>query len=152
VVEGDTPQAMDVAGECLLYDGHMTRVYLADAQVSERAALRLLLLDLKLEIAGEAADWFTALSQAPLSHSDMLLVDWSSSSSAIWTPAIKQPSLLVPMHLSVKAKRLSGWLNVCLLSLQAFRSNEVSWLRKVMKYPAHIAAPSAGVNRGSIIK
>jgi DNA-binding NarL/FixJ family response regulator len=54
----------------------MTRVYLADAQPSERAALRLLLLDLKLEITGEAADWFTTLAQAPLSRSDMLLVDW----------------------------------------------------------------------------
>jgi DNA-binding NarL/FixJ family response regulator len=54
----------------------MTRVYLADAQPSERDALRLLLLDLNLELAGEAADWFTTLAQAPLSRSDMLLVDW----------------------------------------------------------------------------
>jgi DNA-binding NarL/FixJ family response regulator len=54
----------------------MTRVYLADAQPVERSALRLLLLDLKLEVVGEAADWFTTLSQAPLSRTDMLLVDW----------------------------------------------------------------------------
>jgi DNA-binding NarL/FixJ family response regulator len=54
----------------------MTRVFLADAQPEERSALRLLLLDLKLEIVGEAADWFTTLSQAPISRTDMLLVDW----------------------------------------------------------------------------
>jgi DNA-binding NarL/FixJ family response regulator len=54
----------------------MTRVYLADAQPEERSALRLLLLDLKLEVVGEAADWVTTLSQAPNSRTDMLLVDW----------------------------------------------------------------------------
>jgi DNA-binding NarL/FixJ family response regulator len=54
----------------------MTRVYLADAQLEERSALRLLLLDLKLEVVGEAADWFTTLAQAPISRADMLLVDW----------------------------------------------------------------------------
>jgi DNA-binding NarL/FixJ family response regulator len=65
-----------VAGELLLYDENMTRVYLADAQPEERSALRLLLLDLKLEVIGESADWFTTLAQAPISHTDMLLVDW----------------------------------------------------------------------------
>jgi DNA-binding NarL/FixJ family response regulator len=54
----------------------MTRVYLADALPEERSALRLILLDLKMELAGEAADWKTTLSQAPGSRSDMLLVDW----------------------------------------------------------------------------
>jgi DNA-binding NarL/FixJ family response regulator len=54
----------------------MTRVYLADAQPEERSALRLLLLDLKLEVVGEAADWLTTLAQAPTTRSDMLLVDW----------------------------------------------------------------------------
>jgi DNA-binding NarL/FixJ family response regulator len=54
----------------------MTRVYVADALPEERSALRLLLLDLKMEIAGEAGDWSTTLSQAPTSQTDMLLVDW----------------------------------------------------------------------------
>ena len=54
----------------------MIRVYLADAKPEERSALRLLLLDLKMEVAGEAADWFTTLAQAPVSRTDMLLVDW----------------------------------------------------------------------------
>jgi DNA-binding NarL/FixJ family response regulator len=67
---------MDVAGEPLLYDESMTRIYLADAQPEERSALRLLLLDLKMEVVGEAADWFTTLAQAPISRADMLLVDW----------------------------------------------------------------------------
>ena len=54
----------------------MTRVYVADAKPEERSALRLLLLDLKMEVAGEAADWFTTLAQVPVSKTDMLLVDW----------------------------------------------------------------------------
>jgi hypothetical protein len=54
----------------------MTRVYVADAKPEECSALRLLLLDLKMEVVGEAADWFTTLVQVPISHVDMLLVDW----------------------------------------------------------------------------
>ena len=54
----------------------MTRVFLADALTQERSALRLTLLDLNMEIAGEAADWSTTLARAPVSRADMLLVDW----------------------------------------------------------------------------
>ena len=54
----------------------MTRVYVADAKPEERAALRLVLLDLKMEVVGEAADWFTTLAQAPTRRTDMLLIDW----------------------------------------------------------------------------
>jgi DNA-binding NarL/FixJ family response regulator len=54
----------------------MTRVFLADAKPDERSALRLLLVDLKMEVAGEASDWATTLAQAPASRIDMLLVDW----------------------------------------------------------------------------
>jgi DNA-binding NarL/FixJ family response regulator len=67
---------MDVANKPLLYDKTMTRVFLADSQNEERSALRLLLLDLKMEVVGEAADWSTTLAKAPISRSDMLLVDW----------------------------------------------------------------------------
>ena len=73
---------MDVAGEPLLYAEFMTRVYLADSQREERSALRLLLLDLKMEVVGEAADWATTLAQAPFSRTDMLLVDWDLLPSA----------------------------------------------------------------------
>ncbi|HUE98790.1 MAG TPA: response regulator [Anaerolineales bacterium] len=54
----------------------MTRVYVADAKPEERSALRLVLLDLKMEVVGEAADWVTTLSQAPISRMEMLLIDW----------------------------------------------------------------------------
>ena len=54
----------------------MTRVYLADAKPEERSALRLLILDLKMEIVGEAADWLTTLAQVPVRRADILLVDW----------------------------------------------------------------------------
>lgn len=54
----------------------MPRVYLADDKLVERSALRLLLLDLQMEVVGEAADWATVLAQAPLSRTDILLVDW----------------------------------------------------------------------------
>lgn len=67
---------MDVAGECLLYDQYMTRVYLADSKPEELSALRLFLLDLKMEVVGEAVDWSTTLTQAPDRNTEILLVDW----------------------------------------------------------------------------
>jgi DNA-binding NarL/FixJ family response regulator len=54
----------------------MTRVYLADVLPVERSALHLLLLDLNMEVVGEAADWSTTLANAPATHLDMLLIDW----------------------------------------------------------------------------
>jgi len=54
----------------------MKRVYLADSQSDERLAFRLLLQDLKMQVVGEAADWPTALAQAPATSPDMLMVDW----------------------------------------------------------------------------
>jgi DNA-binding NarL/FixJ family response regulator len=76
VAETDTPQALDVPVECLLYHEHMTRVYIADALTEERSALRLVLQDLNMEVVGEAADWTTTLAQAPVSRTDMLLIEW----------------------------------------------------------------------------
>ena len=54
----------------------MTRVFISDAKPEERSALRLVILDLKMEIAGEASDWATTLAQAPINRTDMLLIDW----------------------------------------------------------------------------
>jgi DNA-binding NarL/FixJ family response regulator len=54
----------------------MTRVYVADAKPQERSALRLLVIDLNMEVVGEAADWPTVLAQVPINFTDMLLVDW----------------------------------------------------------------------------
>src|SRR5574341_539281 len=76
VAEIQTPQAQDASGEYLLYHKSMTRVYIADARLEERSALRLLLLDLKMEVVGEAADWITTLANAPATGLDMLLIDW----------------------------------------------------------------------------
>jgi len=55
----------------------MTRVYIADGLTEERSALRLMLLDLHMDVVGEAEDWATALAQAPLKTTDMLLIDWN---------------------------------------------------------------------------
>jgi len=54
----------------------MVRVYIADAMPSERLALRLMLWDLNLEIAGEAENWSTALAEIPIRSTDMLVADW----------------------------------------------------------------------------
>ena len=53
----------------------MVRVFLADSLTEERSALRLLLLDLKMEIVGETYDWPTTIILAPVSTLNMLLVD-----------------------------------------------------------------------------
>jgi len=55
----------------------MTRIFLADAQPDERKALRNLLLDMKMNVVGESADWSATLARAPSSDLDMLLIDWS---------------------------------------------------------------------------
>lgn len=54
----------------------MTRVYLASAMPLERSALRLMLLDLNMEVAGEGDEWSTALAQTPICHPDILMMDW----------------------------------------------------------------------------
>jgi DNA-binding NarL/FixJ family response regulator len=62
----------------------MTRVFIADSQLQVRSALRLLLLDLTMQVVGEAADWPTTLANMPPTEADMVLVDWDlvpSSSS-----------------------------------------------------------------------
>src|SRR5512140_3589858 len=55
----------------------MTRVFIADSLPDERSALRLLVLDLKMEVVGESVDWLTTMELAPLSKPNMLLIDWS---------------------------------------------------------------------------
>jgi DNA-binding NarL/FixJ family response regulator len=72
----NTPQTQDAPQEFVLYHEYMTRVYVADALTEERSALRLMLLDLSMEVIGEAADWATALAQAPTRNTEMLLIDW----------------------------------------------------------------------------
>lgn len=77
MAETDIPQTQDVSGEYVLYDEFMTRVYIADALPDERSALRLVLIDMHLDVIGEAASWDTTLAEAPSLRPDMLLIDWS---------------------------------------------------------------------------
>lgn len=67
----------DASGEFVQYDESMARVFIADPLTEERSALRLVLVDLHLDVVGEAADWETTLMQAPALRPDMLLIDWS---------------------------------------------------------------------------
>lgn len=55
----------------------MARVFIADGQVQVRSALRLLLLDLTMQVVGEAGDWPTTLTNMPPTKADMVLVDWA---------------------------------------------------------------------------
>jgi DNA-binding NarL/FixJ family response regulator len=87
---------MDAAGEFLLYHEIMTRVYLADAQTEERSALRLLLIDLNMQIVGEAADWSTTLAGAPISGLNMLLVDWDLLPVDLGVQALAELRLACP--------------------------------------------------------
>ena len=75
-MEANTPLSQDVAGEYSLYHQYMTRVYIADAKPEERTALRLVLLDLEMEVVGEAGDWLTTLAQVPVNGTEMLLIAW----------------------------------------------------------------------------
>jgi DNA-binding NarL/FixJ family response regulator len=54
----------------------MVNVYIADASKEERAALRWLLKDLKMQVVGEAANWPAVLSEAPRLNPDLLLIDY----------------------------------------------------------------------------
>ena len=54
----------------------MTRVFVADAKPEERSALQLVLLDLNMQVVGEADNWLSTLVDAPATRLDMLLVDW----------------------------------------------------------------------------
>ena len=49
----------------------MTRIYLADGNPEERAALRLVLEELNMQVIGEAADWQTTID-ATLTSSNTL--------------------------------------------------------------------------------
>ena len=54
----------------------MVRAYIANAREEERSALRLMLLNLHMEVVGGAADWLTTLAHAPTTNFNMLIVDW----------------------------------------------------------------------------
>jgi DNA-binding NarL/FixJ family response regulator len=74
----------------------MTCVFLSDSQNEERSALRLLLLDLKMEVVGEAADWPTTLALAPATNLDMLLVDWDLLPESLGVQSLTELRLACP--------------------------------------------------------
>ena len=84
-----------------MYHEYMTRVYVADALTEERSALRLMLLDLNMEVVGEAADWATALAQAPIRYTDMLLIDWELLPRASPTIALNELRRACPAALVI---------------------------------------------------
>ena len=55
----------------------MPRVFLANNHPTERSALRLFLIDLQMQIVGEAEDWLSTLAQAPAITPAILLVAFS---------------------------------------------------------------------------
>lgn len=79
----------------------MIRVYIADANPIERAAFRLLLLDLMMEVVGEAADWNTTLANAPRTRLDMLLVDWDLLPIDLGVQALAELRLACPTAIVV---------------------------------------------------
>lgn len=99
-----TPQAQDAVGKFVSYDVYMTRVYIADAKTEERSALRLVLLDMKMDVVGEAANWVTTLVQAPTRRTDILLIDWDllpiSPTAALDTIRKACPAVLVIILIS----------------------------------------------------
>jgi len=156
----------------------MTRVYLADAQPAERSALRLLLLDLNMQIVGEAADWPTTLAQAPATHPDMLLVDWNllPNGSGVALAELRmacQAAIVVVLisHLDARQQAaLSAGADAFISKgetpdrvAERLLSAAGSWERSFLmtpssgfqgggavSKPAHYAVPSAGANSGSL--
>jgi DNA-binding NarL/FixJ family response regulator len=54
----------------------MIRILIAAPQPNMRKALRLLVLDLGMEVVGEATDWSTTITTATDTQPDMVVLDW----------------------------------------------------------------------------
>lgn len=85
----------------------MTRVFLADSQPEMRAALRLMLLDMRMQVVGEAADWPAALVETAGTQPDMVLVDWDmipgdSSLSALRVTCPEAVVIVLISHLDAR--------------------------------------------------
>jgi DNA-binding NarL/FixJ family response regulator len=74
----------------------MTRVYVSDANLEERSALRLVLMDLDMLMVGEAADWPATLALAPATCMDMLLMDWNLLPAGLGAQSIAALRLACP--------------------------------------------------------
>ena len=56
---------------------HIPQVFITERLYQVRSALRLMVNDLHMQVVGEAADWAEALTLAPRTRADMLLVHWA---------------------------------------------------------------------------
>jgi DNA-binding NarL/FixJ family response regulator len=85
----------------------MIRVFLADGYPEARLALRLLLLDLEMQVVGEASDWTTTLNEANFTQPDMIVVDWeliptSSSLAALRATCPAAVVIVLISHLDAR--------------------------------------------------
>ena len=86
----------------------MTRVFLADSQLEIRSALRLMFLDLEMQVVGEAADWPSTMTQAAGTQPDMVVVDWDlmpTSSSLIDLRATCPAAVVIVLISKLDARR-----------------------------------------------
>ena len=60
-----------------------------------------MLLDLNMVVAGEAANWVTALAQAPQSFTDILVVDWNLLPSTAPKAALEELRRACPAALVI---------------------------------------------------
>lgn len=79
----------------------MTRVYIADAKPEERSALRLLLLELNMDVVGEAENWRATLANAPAARPDMLLIEWDLLPPGLGAQALAELRLACANVISV---------------------------------------------------
>ncbi len=85
----------------------MTRVFLADSQLEIRSALRLMLLDLEMQVVGEAADWPSTMTQAAGTQPDMVVVDWDlmPTSSSLIELRATCPAVVIVLISKLDARR-----------------------------------------------
>ena len=123
----------------------MIRVYMANANAEERSAFRYLMLDMQMEIVGEAADWSTTLAQAPTRRTDMLLVDRdllsAESGAALSELRHACPAALIIVLISRLEARQQAVLST---GADAFISKSETPERVVQRL--HLAAASVPVN------
>ena len=79
----------------------MTRVFLADSFKEERSALRLMLLDLQMEVVGESLHWPSTMELIPESSLDMLLIDWDLLPENLGTQALLELRAACPKAIVV---------------------------------------------------
>jgi DNA-binding NarL/FixJ family response regulator len=91
----------------------MTKVYLAINQSDVRSALRLLLLDLEMQVVGESATWFATLNKAPATQPDILVVDWDviPATASLADLRITCPAVTVIVLVSYLAARQQAALS-----------------------------------------